>query len=584
MKLRSVVTALALWAVAHSAFAVPAKPGIMTFTQPDGTVVEAGLKGDEHFHFYETAAGEILLRDADGYLRRAVVDAAGEPAASAVLPGRSVMSTSERENVIDAIGRRYDAIREAKAAAASRVAPDKIKVDFPTTGEVRGLIILADFQDVKLLPKSTKEYFDTKLNTPGYSGEETMGSAHDYFKEQSGGKFQPVFDVVGPVTLPKNRADYGVSEDLISLFRDACVEADKAGTDFTRYDVNNDGFVDFVFIIFAGHGQAQGGPVETIWPAMMDVSNSIYDYFDGLNLSVAACSCELKGAEGEDWDGMGTICHEFSHILGLPDIYDARQTGGYGMGHYDLMCYGPYNADGVKPAGYTAMDKYTLGWIEPKVLEAPETGVKLDPFSAGGDAYFIVNPENPNEYYTLENRQPVGFDAGLPGHGLVVSYVHYEQKHWKRNTVNAAAHAGYEHVRILPADGSLITSDVTGKEDIYAGSEAGDPFPGKKEVTSLSVATHPSAKWYSNGKNMEHTLTNIRDDENGVITFDFDSQSGIDDIVAAGEDIRGGHGCVIAPEGAEVYTLAGARVGTEGLAPGIYIVRTEASVAKVVVK
>ena len=158
----------------------------------------------------------------------------------------------------------------------------------------------------------------------------------------------------------------------MNFYRDACIAADtQAGVDFSLYDVNNDDFVDFVFVIFAGHGEAQGGSSDCIWPAMMYLENSVYDYFDDKNLNVAACACELKDAEGEEWDGVGTICHEFSHILGLLDVYDARYSGGYGMGHYDMMDVGPYIADGRIPAGYTAMDRYTVGWLDPVVLSEP---------------------------------------------------------------------------------------------------------------------------------------------------------------------------------------------------------------------
>lgn len=147
---------------------------------------------------------------------------------------------------------------------------------------------------------------------------------------------------------------------------------------------------------------------------MQYLEDYVFDYFDGLNLNVAACACELKGGSGTNLDGVGTICHEFSHILGLADIYDTSHAGGHGMSHYDIMDAGTYNNDQISPSGYTAMDKYTLGWIEPKVLENDAKDVVLRPFNEFHDAVFLVNPENTNEYYTLENRQQTSWDEGLP--------------------------------------------------------------------------------------------------------------------------------------------------------------------------
>lgn len=275
MKLKTLLTSATLALVLPNAMAVPAKPGIHTFTQPDGTVIEASLVGDEHFHYYRMADGTELLRDADGFLRKAD--------ASQILSMQN------------------------KAMAREATMPGTIRQTFPTTGTVRGLIIMAEFQDKKFLPKTTREYIDTKVNSENFVSDEALGSVVDYFREQSGGAFTPVFDVVGPVTLPKKCADYGLNEDLVNFYRDACIAADtQAGVDFSLYDVNNDDFVDFVFVIFAGHGEAQGGSSDCIWPAMMYLENSVYDYFDDKNLNVAACACELKDAEGEEWDGVGT--------------------------------------------------------------------------------------------------------------------------------------------------------------------------------------------------------------------------------------------------------------------------------------
>lgn len=550
------------------ALAVPAMPGLMRLTQPDGSVVEAKVIGDEHFHYYETADGEILLRDSDGTLRPAALTASGTLEARGTITGKATTGP-ERAAILEAVARQAD---KAVMARSSRVAPNTILPKFPTTGTVTGLILLVEYQDVKLTPAATIEHYERICNEAGYSSEATSGSVLDYFTAQSNGRFTPHFDVFGPLTLPRERAYYGMGDNgLVNQFRDACLVADEMGLDFSKYDINEDGFVDFLFIVFAGHGEAQGGPYESVWPAMMDLTDYVFDYFDGLNLGVAACSCELKGGSGTNLDGVGTICHEFSHILGLADIYDTSNQGGHGMCHYDIMDIGTYNNNQVTPSGYTAMDKYTLGWLDPIVLDSPAKDITLRPFNETHDAAFIVNPANPDEYYTLENRQQLGWDKGIPGHGLVISYCHYDKKLWNRNTVNAVA-AGYEHVCIMAAD-NIWKNSVS--------DEAGDPYPGVTGNTSLSASTIPAAKWMSSGSPVEWCVYNIRESEDGLITFDFGDPSGVSDIRDDNFGVTVSGNSVLAPAGSEIYDISGRKTGSENLGSGIYIVRTPSGSVKI---
>ena len=483
-------------------------------------------------------------------------------------------SPAQRATIMKAIAK----TETAKAEAAMRIAPGTIKPSFPINGTVTGLILLCEFQDVKFTGQATREHYDAVCNTTGYSSEATRGSVVDYFTSQSDGKFTPKFDIFGTVTLPYDRAHYGLTNDVNNLFRDAALEADRMGLDFSKYDINNDGFVDFLFVIFAGHGQAQGGPYDSVWPAMQDLSEYVFDYFDGLNLGVAACSCELKGGSGANLDGIGTICHEFSHILGLADIYDTSQQGAHGMGHFDIMDRGTYNDNQVTPSGYTAMDKYTLGWITPTVLDGDAKDVTLDPFDTSHQAVFIVNPENVDEYYTLENRQIQGWDSGLPGHGLVISYCHYEPHLWRRNTVNAVA-AGYEHVHIIAADNVW--------DEIITANEAGDPFPGTSAVTSFSAYTAPKATWRSTGKDATFCIKNIRETEDGRIIFDFIADTASIESIGAyatGNAVSVAGNTIIAPASAEIFDLCGRRCAAKGLLPGVYVVKTSATTTKVIVK
>jgi len=555
-----------------SVWGVPARQGLHVLSQPDGTQVSVRIIGDEHFHYYESEAGEVLMRDSDGTLRPMTRGAGGELVACGEITGRRTPE-AEKEELRKAVAEYRE--RMAEANVERRVAPQAIQRSFPTTGVVTGLVILCEYQDVKLTDAATIEHYDRICNEKGYSSQSTYGSVIDYFTAQSDGKFTPSFDIFGPVTLPHERAYYGVGDDIVNQFRDACLEADKMGLDFSKYDINSDGFVDFLFLVFAGHGEAQGGPYDTVWPAMQDLSNYVFDYFDGLNLGVAACSCELKGGKGTELDGVGTICHEFSHILGLADIYDTSNCGGHGMSHYDIMDAGTYNDNQITPSGYTAMDKYTLGWIEPIVLEESRQNVSLRPFDTSHEAAFIVNPDNPNEYYTLENRQQQGWDKGIPGHGLVISYCHYDATHWRRNTVNSVA-AGYEHVRIVAADNVWGTTTF---------DEAADPFPGTTGNTAFSATTRPAAVWQSTQTAFVPEISNIRESEDGVIIFDFYSSSASVDALASEQTAVRAEGCsIVAPEGSEIYDINGRRVAATDLSPGIYVVKTPAATVKLILR
>ena len=542
--LKRTATSLTMAAIAVTASAIPPKPGVVTVTQPDGTTFQAEIKGDAGFHWYVTPEGELMAADgADGFIRNVSAEQL------------ETLRTRTRLNNEEA---RVKALRNKPA----RVAPAEIKRDFPTTGTVRGLIVLAEFQDVKFQPESTNEFFDAMVNQQDFSSPETYGSVNDYFRAQSKGLFTPEFDIVGPVTLPRDRSSYGLVEDLDALFRDAAYQAQKDfDVDFGRYDVNDDQFVDFLFVIFAGHGEAQGGGAECIWPAMKDISDFVFDSFDGYYLGVAACSCELKGGEGTTREGAATICHEFSHILGLPDLYDSMGMG-YGMGHYDIMCYGPYNDDGRTPCNYSAMEKFTLGWLTPTVLDSPVDNYTLRNFSETDECVFIVNPENTNEYYTLENRQLTGFDHALPGHGLLISYCNYDKSVWARNTVNSPSYSRYEHVRIMAADN--VYNMLKGED--------GDIWPGTTGNTAFTDTSAPAAIWYSKNKPVGMPVTNITEHEDGTVSFDFMSENAAVDNIEA-TDIE-----------AKYYNLQGLEVNPSALVPGIYICRKGSEARRVVVR
>lgn len=393
------------------------------------------------------------------------------------------------------------------------------------------LLILVEFADQEFAANNTYQAFDSLANGDYYTYNGATGSCKQYFTDQSNGKYVPNFDVVGPVKLPQTMAYYG--SDLTSgggddryvfdFVLDACLAADQSGTDFAKYDNNNDGFVDFVYIIYAGFGQADGGAATTIWPHAWDLkstlyfgyhnqdtyfANSVTDYylpqFDGKTLNNYACSNELKYTTNSR-SGIGTICHEFSHVLGLPDYYlttaspvvQQRET----PGAWSLMGYGNYLNDGNTPPNYSVYDKYYLGWIEPEALSKTQT---LEIPADGATTYMLARNEKhvaegayrTDTVYYMENRQQVGWDAYLPGHGMLIWRVIFNEEDWYQNSPNDYV-ARYRLISAKKVSSPYTTT--TPKPEV--------PFPGSGNITKYAPFSH-------NG------LENIQE-VNGLITCDF---------------------------------------------------------------
>lgn len=525
---RQLLTSLLITFICIAAIeAAPALPVRQKIMQPDGTTITVYLRGDEHVHFYETTDGLMLQKCPNGFYRYAEVSGQGE-----VTPGLFIAHDPDFRSAKESLYIRnikQDILRNAMmekylskmADRTKAVPPSEIRKDFPTTGEVRGLVILAEYQDIKLTEKATQEAYDRVMNEENYSGPIASGSVRDYFLNQSGDKLKLSFDVVGPVTLSQKRSYYGSSEgtgaEKVPQMVEEAVKLAREkdpGLDFSQYDKNSDGEVDFIYVIYAGYGEAQGGPEECVWPQSASLQYISWDLYDGLYLGRYSCSCELKSNSGNELDGIGTFCHEFSHILGLPDIYDPKYTGCNGMGYWDVMDVGSYNDESKTPAGYTAMDKYTLGWITPEILDQPGQ-IKLEALATSNKAYFLVSESNPNEYFTFENRQNIGWDAALPGHGLLISHIEYDQHIWKNNMVNTK---GYERVALVAADGDSSENDL------------GDVFPGKTGKTEFTDDSTPAMTWNS-GQAVGKPITDIKE-TNGIISFNFRLPSEITSVTA----------------------------------------------------
>ena len=402
MKLKRLILAAAAALTGISAAAVPAKPGTFRYTQPDGTVVVLQRHGDEFLHWTTTTDGQVVALDAKGFYRP------------------SAISDEARAQ---ALTRRQEANRLRR-----RGLRDYGNGDNPLThGERHIPVFLVQFTDVKFSISDPVTKFDALLNQVGYSANGATGSVRDYYYDNSHGAFTPIFDVYPVVDLPHDMAYYGADPNAYQVPYAVVYAAQYLdqynNVDFTQYDYDNDGWVDMCLMYYAGHNEAEGGSVNSIWPHQWWVNNITYAQVDGLYLGRYFCTSELKGSWGTNQCGIGTTCHEFGHSLGLPDFYDTYEADGDcgALYNFSTMCSGSYNNDSRTPPYFNAEERVLLDWLrDDQILTLPDGNVSFG--SVKNDTAYRSYTETTGEYFLYECRDGQGWDSPLPT-GLLVYHV-----------------------------------------------------------------------------------------------------------------------------------------------------------------
>lgn len=509
--LRTVLSIAACAAFCAGALAVPAKPGLVAFRQADGTEIMVRIMGDERAHYYLSEDGYLLLNQADkmyyGHIGAAGrIESSGiQATAPALRPAAAValLGTIDKDATLQQLRREHQ-------AAASRRAPMRnvglFDTGFPSKGKQKALVVLVEYTDVKFQTSyDPHSYFTRMLQEDGFSDYGGTGSCQQYFRENSMGQFLPEFDLYGPITLAHNQAYYGGNDwagndkHPEQMVIEACQQLDDS-IDFSQYDRDNDGYIDNVYIFYAGRGEADGGSASTVWPHSWNITAATYTpyNFDGVRLDRYGCSNEWDGSRP---DGIGTFVHEFSHVLGLPDLYATSYTSAFTPGAWSALDYGPYNNDGCTPPAYSVYERYSLDWIQPRQLRRAEN-IVLDTIT-NNDACMVATTD-PNEFFLFENRQQAGWDKYIPGHGMLVWHIDYDQSVWENNTVNNTA--SHQYVDLEEADGTQTE-----------GSRKGDAFPGTAGITSFTDDTRPSMKTWSGAK-LNTPITDITESR-GIIRF-----------------------------------------------------------------
>lgn len=526
------VTALFASCVLSSSLllAIPARKGVQQYTQPDGKIISIVLHGDENFNYRTTTDGYAVVMNEQGYYVFAQVNNEGVFIPSA-LKAEDPQSRSElTKTALLNIETSQNVTARSRVRKHVEEKPRKTVSDVSKAAGTHGkcIIILAQFSDHPFIIPDTKQEFSNMLNQPGYSNKYGQaGSAFDFYKDNSMGKFTPEFTVIGPVTLPRTMSYYGgnsiYGDDMnpAQMALDAVNQAksELSKLDLTQYDNNSDGEMDNIFIYYAGNNEAEGGPAYSVWPHAWAIQYAglTPPIINNVKINTYACSSELSGT-GRNMAGIGTFVHEFGHILGLPDMYDSDYNGSGGdsfaLDCWSTMSAGSYNGNGYVPAGYTAYERMFCGWLTPQELNAPQMA-SLQSLQSSNEAY-IIKSEKANEYFMLENRQLEGWDRELPQSGMLIYHIDYNESVWRSNKVNA--NPNHQYVDLEAADNAKVIYTGANKA-AYLSSLKGDPYPGVTNKTEFNDNTKPgSVLW--NGSNLKKPVTRIKE-TNKIITFSF---------------------------------------------------------------
>ena len=600
---------------AMTAGAVKMKPGINIIKQADGTTITVRAYGDEDLSYFLASDGTLLYQEGTNcYI--AGVKADGTLYSTGVLAHEPSMRTIKEISAIKAQNAKafYNSMEtQAKANKVRRepMTPDNSLL--PSLGKHKIPVILVEFSDVEFSVENPKATFDKYLNGKELFNKETdpeMGqnyaSVAKYFKDMSFGKFEPEFEVFGPVNLGKPLATYGAGyssqENMGLLLTDACTAVDDE-VDFTQYDSNDDGNIDLIYIIYAGFSQSiAGNSTDCIHPKSGYLS--LAKSFDGMDVKRYGVNNELNGtpadqANGPIINGIGLFCHEFSHCMGLPDLYPksgsiAEACINQNMDYWSLMDAGEYTANGYRPTAYTAWERERLGWMEIGTLTGP-SNVELKSLDEGGAAFRIYNDkdETGHEYYIVENVQNNGWNKNLFGNGLMVTHVDYLSSQFSLGGCKVNNTEGHPRMHVMAADGMFVpeyflgstiedsyitflkehNADLVAKyggqvfsiED-YKAEAAGDLFPGTSNATSLTDDSQPMKAWTYNGETMGKPITDITNDtEKGIVSFKFKG---------GGEPVDGINEVTVnKTTDSRVYSISGTYMGNDinSLPKGIYI-------------
>lgn len=513
-----------------SAMAVPAYKGTISVKQPDGSTVTIRLHGDEFLSFTTTTDGYTVEKNKYGYYCYAVkqngimtaTDIVAHDTEKRDVKEKAFLATQAKMQHADMTAEQQQFKQRAKSLQKKDVKKGLSASGYDYSN-FKGLIILVEYSDRPFQRSDANEFYNNMVNAEGYNGyfdedgarfNPCTGSVRDYYYDNSNGIFDPSFDVVGPIQVSYVTTDAHKTSNFYPILKEALQKADQY-INYADYDADNDGSVDMVYFIASGYGSNYGNDQNYLWPYASDLTYYSYYYglkYDNMSFGRYACSVEMGGyeeyADYPDYsfiDGIGTMCHEFSHVLGLEDHYDTNyEEDGQSNDPdiWDVMSGGSYQNKSRTPVGYNAFERYTLGFLGTLNYIDEEAEYTLNALNTSNEALRLNTKVN-KEYFILENRQQSRWDQYLPGHGMLIWRVDSTNTSvWTSNKVNCNPNHNYFEL--------LRAKNGTGASD-------SDPFPGTGRVKKINNETTPSLKTWS-GKESDWIISNITE-SNKVIKF-----------------------------------------------------------------
>jgi M6 family metalloprotease-like protein len=487
---------------------VPANPNAQTeYLQPDGSSVIIQMHGDAVVNWATTIDGYTLLMNNDNGFEYAVKSKNDD----IILSGVLAQNPDKRGNdVLSLLAEIEPGISYSKAQVKAKKEnhmffrqKNKSVKSFPTTGTNNYVLILANFSNTATTYGQAN--FNNYMNQVNYN---STGSFRDYYLENSFNQLTVNTTVTIWVTLPQTHNYYG-PQSKWGEFAYKSIQAADPYVNYANYDNDGDGVVDGIGIIHQGRGQEESSNINDIWSHSWDLTSAGYTSaqrtFDGTLTNEYTTQPELANAASA-MTNIGVMCHEFGHNLGAPDFYDTDYaTGGQydGTGNWDLMAAGTWNNNGATPAHHNAFTKwFYYGWVTPVTIS---TGGYISMANIeNNNILYLYTTNTSNEYFLLENRQQLGFDTYIPGHGLIIYHVdqNYIVAHFNANDINASSHQG---MYPKAANGTI--------------NSTGCPFPGTSNKTSFTDSTTPNSKSWA-GVNTNKPVTSIAENSQ-VITFTF---------------------------------------------------------------
>jgi M6 family metalloprotease-like protein len=385
-------------------------------------------------------------------------------------------------------------------------------------GTWRGLALLVEFTDNPAQVGAT--YFDTLLFGSGF------GTLPDYYGEVSYGQVDIVTvnlpSSIGWCTMPETyeyyvNGNYGwgsYPRNAQKLTEDAVWLVDPI-IDFGNYDNDENGWVDTVFIVHAGPGAEFTGNPNDIWShAWSTVNDPVVD-----GVIVNSYTTEPEYWVGPGDMTIGVYAHELGHAFGLPDLYDTDYSSN-GVGDWSLMSFGSWNGPypgGGSPAFLDGWSRAALGWSTPVVITSNTLGAEVPAAETSEIVYRLWKEgASGSEYFVVENRQRIGYDAELDGDGLLVWHVDESRSSNTQECdelYNWQCGSYHYKVALEQADG------LWDLERKYDDGDAGDPFPGSSDNRTFSFGSVPNSSSYDSSGDTFVAVTNVSDSAN-VMTAD----------------------------------------------------------------